>query len=259
MVKEEIQEIWKDVKEYEKLYQVSNLGRVRSLDKMVWNGQNYWKMKGKILKQSKDKDGYLLIGLHLNGKVKNCKVHRLVAIHFIPNPNNLPEVNHKKGNKEDNRFFMLEWCTRKENDMHAIKTGLKTFKKGEENPLFGKYKGANNPMFGKHHSEETKTKISKKLKGKRTGKENPFYGKHHSEERRKLISELTSRGNNPKAKKVKCITTGKIFDCIVDGAEYYNIKNSTDISACCRGRQKSAGKHPVTGEKLKWKYLEDSE
>lgn len=254
-----MEEIWKDIKDYEGLYQVSNLGRVKSLSKTLWNGVGYFESKERILVPGKDKDGYLQVGLYKNKKRKSFKIHRLVGQHFILNEENKPEINHKDGDKQNNNVNNLEWVTSSENSTHAYKAGLLKIKKGKENPLHYRFKGSNNPMFGKTVSEETRMKISESMKRKHAGKKNPFYGKHHTEESRKLISKLTTGANNPKAKKVKCVTTGKIFDCMVDGAEYYKIKNSTDIGACCRGRQKSAGKHPITGEKLIWKYLEDSE
>ena len=96
-------EIWKDIKGYEGLYQVSNTGKVRSL--------NYHRM-GVIreLKLIKHHCGYLEIGLKKNGKRKIFKVHRLVAEAFIPNPDNLPQVNHKDECKTNNCVDNLEWC-----------------------------------------------------------------------------------------------------------------------------------------------------
>jgi len=110
-------EVWKDVKGFEGRYQVSNLGRVRSLD---WHGH-----KGRVLKQIYGKRwGYYLVHLaHADGYIKYTTVHRLVAIAFIPNPDNLPEVNHKDENKLNNVVCFnpdgsvdtertnLEWCT----------------------------------------------------------------------------------------------------------------------------------------------------
>ena len=73
--------------------------------------------------------------------------------------------------------------------------------------------------------------------------------------RNKRASEKRKGSKNPKAHRVQCSTTGKKFNCIKEATEYYLI-NSSSISACCRGKRKSAGKHPVTGEKLKWKYID---
>lgn len=99
-------EIWRDIKDYEGLYQVSNWGRVKSLG----NG-NSKNSKVRILKTSKNKCGYLYVVLCKDGKVKTYKVHRLVAEAFIPNPLNLPQVNHKSENKQDNRVENLEWIS----------------------------------------------------------------------------------------------------------------------------------------------------
>lgn len=103
-------EIWKPVVGYEDLYEVSSFGRVRSLDRISSNGHFY---KGQILKQYKDKFGYLSVGLSKNSCIKTYKVHRLVAFAFIYNddPINKTQVNHITEDKTYNRFDGLEWCT----------------------------------------------------------------------------------------------------------------------------------------------------
>ena len=99
-----MEEIWRDIKGFEGKYMVSNLGRVKSL--------NYNKTgKEKIMKGVPDGYGYFQLSLCKEGKVKNCRINRLVAQAFIPNPDNLPEVNHKDKIRTNNRVDNLEWCT----------------------------------------------------------------------------------------------------------------------------------------------------
>jgi len=115
-------ETWRDIEGYEGIYQVSDAGNVRSLDRVDAAGHN---LKGKPRKLYTQKDGYIVVGLTRDAVMRYRKVHRLVAAAFIPNPHNLPEVNHTEGNKADNRACKLEWCTKQENTDHAIKLGLR--------------------------------------------------------------------------------------------------------------------------------------
>lgn len=106
-------EIWKDIKEFEGHYQVSNLGNVKSL--------NYKKMGiSKNLVPKKNNKGYLWVELRSNGKVKPMLIHRLVAMAFLPNPNNLEQVNHKDENPLNNCVENIEWCTREYNVRYSI-------------------------------------------------------------------------------------------------------------------------------------------
>lgn len=106
-------EIWKNIKNYEGLYQVSNIGRIKS-----------FKRNESIMQPNDNGKGYLQVGLSKNGKRSYFKIHRLVAEAFIPNPYSKPEVNHIDGNKQNNTVENLEWCTTKENCQHRQKTGL---------------------------------------------------------------------------------------------------------------------------------------
>ena len=133
---ENIHKIWKDIKGYEKSYQISNLGKVKSLARIIYktNGQKQHRNE-RILKILFDKDGYKFVVLFKNNTRKHSSIHRLIANHFIPNPKNLPEVNHKNGYKQNNRLSNLEWCTVKDNSLHAHRIGLHPNIKGERNPM----------------------------------------------------------------------------------------------------------------------------
>lgn len=111
-------EIWVDITGYEGLYQISNLGRVKSLEKKAGLSNR----KEKILKQHLDKDGYVKVYLCKNSKVRFLSVHRLIAEAFIPNPNDLPQINHKDENKQNNKIENLEWCSCKYNINYGTRT-----------------------------------------------------------------------------------------------------------------------------------------
>ena len=112
-------EEWRDVVGYEGLYQVSDQGRVKSLERKVpkWDGERT--VKERILKPAPTKYGYLQLNLYAGGKQKALTVHRLVCEAFHENPDNKQEVNHINENKTDNRACNLEWCTRTENCNHG--------------------------------------------------------------------------------------------------------------------------------------------
>lgn len=132
-----IEEIWKDIEGYESKYQVSNLGRVRSL--------NYNREKQiKILKPKINRYGYQELSLYKNSKKKFYTIHRLVAKSFLSNQNNLPQVNHKDEDKTNNCVENLEWCTSEYNINFGTRNRkVRTKQSGELNPMFGK--------FGKKH------------------------------------------------------------------------------------------------------------
>ena len=191
---ENSKEIWRDVVGYEGLYQVSNLGRVKSLGRFVVNpvtSKGYMWKPEKILRPCKHSKGYLLVGLHKDGYLKTA-VHRLVALAFIPNPQNLPQIDHINADKTNNNVNNLRWVTAKQN---------------VNNPLNMVHLiGENNPFYGKKHSEETKRKISDRLSGK----------------------------NNPKAHKVKNIDTNEIFNTVKEASIKYNVSFSAIVHAIKR-------------------------
>ena len=118
-----MEEIWKPVKEWEDFYLVSNLGRVKSLNRITRNGSGLFLKKGRLLKNHINNKGYEYLYLKNKEKKKKMYVHRLVAMSFIPNPNNKKEVNHIDCNPLNNNVFNLEWVTHKENMSYMSKLG----------------------------------------------------------------------------------------------------------------------------------------
>lgn len=197
-------EEWKDIEGYEGLYQVSNLGNVKSLG-------NNKSRKEKLLKPGKNKKNYLTVILCKNGEHKTCKVHRLVANAFLPKIDGKTHVDHIDGNPSNNVYTNLRWCSQTENNNFDLyRRHMSEAKKGEKCY-----------MYGKHHTEETKRKIAK-----------------------------------ANGKQVLCIEMNKIYGSTMEVERELGIDHS-NISMCCNGKYKSAGKNPVTGEKLHWKYIDE--
>ena len=132
MMESNVIEIWKDITGYESLYQVSNTGKVKSLERVsIFNNSTGLK-KERFLKDSSSSERYSKVKLSKNSIETPFLVHRLVAKAFLENPNNKKEVNHINGIKNDNRVENLEWATRSENTIHAFETKLKISQKGSE-------------------------------------------------------------------------------------------------------------------------------
>lgn len=144
------QEIWKTIEGYEGIYEISSHGKVKSLK------------KGLMLKIFlTGKPAYLSVTLCKKGKEKTCRIHRLIASGFIPNPENYPLINHKDGNKLNNNVENLEWCTAAMNVLHSYRV------LGKVSPTKGKkLPGVSEKLRGRKLSKETRQKLSKARLGK---------------------------------------------------------------------------------------------
>ena len=181
-----IDEKWVPILNWENFYAVSNLSKVKSIERYVNSPHGGKKIvRERILKQIVDKLGYCRVGFHIEGRIKLCVVHRLVAIAFIPNLENKPQINHKDGNPSNNRIENLEWCTAKEN----IKHGWEVLKRKPSGAALGGFswpeskKGKNHHCYGK-------------------GNKNCLKGASH-----------------PFSKKIRCSTLGIDFNSIKEGAD----------------------------------------
>lgn len=139
-----MEEIWKDIEGYEGLYQISNYGDVKSLDRDVYKSDGVIQHRHeRIMSKRENSDGYYMAKLTVDKVTKNIAIHRLVAKAFIPNPDNLPEVNHKDCNRKNNHVDNLEWCSHKYNVHYAIQSGNHISTKdmsGCKNPNYGNHK-----------------------------------------------------------------------------------------------------------------------
>ena len=134
-------EIWKDIQGYEDFYQISNLGRVKSLERKITNNKGIsYKSSSRIRKLVPDKDGYLLCSLSKEGEIKMIKVHREVAKAFIINFTNHYQINHIDGDKTNNKVNNLEWVDNRSNQNHRYKLSNKKLPRGVTQTDSGKYR-----------------------------------------------------------------------------------------------------------------------
>ena len=219
-----MEEEWRDVVGYEGLYQVSNLGRVRTLD---------YRRTGKIriLKQCWDSDGYCRVALFpkegLRRKSKSAFVHRLVGAAFIPNPEQKAEIDHINGTRNDNRVENLRWATRKENDNNPI-----CLRKKRERAL-----GSGNPMYGQKATPEHRLKLSLAHKGRKHSKE---WIENTAIAKQKKVAQLNMDG-----------TLVRVWDSLKEASLHLGLAQGK-ISSICRhykGRKSAKG--------FKWVYYNE--
>lgn len=166
-------EVWKDVVGYEGYYQVSSLGRVKGVDRIIkakFINHETQKVNGKILKPFTNKHGYVRVSLTINQKVNKFSVHRLVAQAFIPNPENKPQVNHKDEKRDNNNVDNLEWVTVKENSNYGTLPKQRSIRKSKpvisvsEGGLMRYFKSATEAAY---RLKVNAPKISLVIKGER--------------------------------------------------------------------------------------------
>lgn len=160
-----MEEIWKDIPGYEGVYQASTFGRISSISHYQgrWN-KVYTRKRRFILKQFFDKDGYLSVSVSKNCRNVRSLVHRLVALTFIPNPNQLPQINHKDENKANNRVENLEWCDNSYNQLYGTAPERKKIKmlnrESTSKPVMAIFDDGRNESFPSMNEASRKLNIS---------------------------------------------------------------------------------------------------
>ena len=197
-------EIWKSVKGYENYYEISNYGNFRSIDRTIVRSDGVIQLRrGKMITPIANQDGYLQAKLCRDGNSHTIRIHRLVAEAFIPNPNNLPEINHKDCNRKNNRVDNLEWISHIDNVQYSSNQG-KYIHTGESNPNFG----------------------NKKLK--------EYYAKYPEEAKRILSRPGSQNGRSKSVRMYKDNNCIEEFSYMGECAKYMieqNITKSKDINS----------------------------
>lgn len=235
-------EVWKPVilldsgESYEGLYEVSNMGRVRSLDReVIFSDGRKALYKGKVMNCNIAPDGYKYVKITKDKKAIRYRVHRLVAFAFVDGWFEDAQVDHINTNKEKNIWTNLRWVTPKENN--------------------------NNELTLQHKKERIVTdETRKKLSEINKGEGNAMYGKTHTPEARKKISEARKgKPNESRRAMVRCIETGIVYPSITIASESNGNIDCSSIVKCCKGTRNSCGKHSITGEPLHWEYVVEEE
>lgn len=218
-------EIWRDIPGYEGLYEISNYAKIRSLHK-----KHYMKDMSPV----SSSNGYKCLSLCKNGVSKTFKRARLVAMVFIPNPHNLPEVDHIDGTRDNDVAWNLRWVTHAENINNPI-----TRERFRQAAL-----GERNNFYGRTHSEKARKIISEKNKGRCAGDKNPMFGVHRFGE-----SSPIHFGVIQYSKEGEFI---KMWSCAMEAERVLGI-SSAKITSVCRhykGRKTAGG--------FKWEYKDEN-
>lgn len=222
-----MKELWKEIEGFEGLYEVSNMGRVKALDRYVMNNGGLQHKAERILKQNIQKNKHCMVVLCKNGKTYPKLVHRLVAIAFIPNPQNKPVVDHIDTDPTNNKVENLRWATVKENANNPLsRVNNSKSKKGH-------------PYYGRPLTEEERKKISDAHKGKKMTEEhkkalsNAHKGKKTSEKHREAVSrakkghEVSAETRDKIREKLKGVHKGKSWR-IEGGKRVWYTKTDSD-------------------------------
>jgi len=228
------------------------IGQTKQKPEKRWDGGRGYidcsKFYNAILKYGWDNFEHIILFQNLTFEQANLKEEQLIAYYNTTNDNF--GYNIKKGGQNKNHS---EETKRKIGQANKISLKGNKWSKEQKEIISKMFTGEGNPFYGKHHTEETKKLISEHRKGKLSGSEHPMYGKHHSKQDLEKMSEnRKSKGG----KKVICIETGEIFNCMMDAARQCGLKTSAGIGQCCIGKAKSAGKNPITQKPLHWKFID---
>lgn len=257
-ISEMTKEIWKDVVGLEGAYQVSNLGRVKGLERKTRNGCVY---PERILSGCKSQDGYIVVKMRIDMSEYRRYVHRMVAQAFLPNPDNLPQVNHKDENKTNNRIDNLEWCTLKYNIEYgtARKRSQETFKQKHSKAV---YQFNKDGMFIKEYPSIQEASNENNINAclicnnckmnKSSISTGGFMWRYAEDCKEKHIAPYFKNYTHLMKKVAQCTLDGviiKTFESVKKAEKETNI-NRYGIYDCCIGKKK-------TSKGYIWKYIEE--
>ena len=238
-----MQEEWKDINGYEGYYQVSNLGRVKSLERVVIckNGSNK-KIKEHLMSGSDNGNGYLSVMLCRNGKQKRFYIHRLVALAFIPNPNNLPEINHiNEFRKDDNSVSNLEWISYLDNRCYGTRLARVADSQSFETYQYDLEGNLINTFYSiKEASRRTgvsDTNIGECCNGKAITAGGYIWRNNHNPN---VILPENKHIKSVDQYDIKTLEMIKTYNTIKEAAEEKNITASL-ITSCCKRKIHTAG------------------